>query len=81
MIFPTLMSKQLRKGKEVNTLTETDISDAEVIVKIMSPVKVVTTILCEEDQPTISMTALLKAKLKGHFAVSDEDSAEEGIKQ
>lgn len=54
-VFATLMSMELNKGEEVNTLNENDICNAEDKVKVMAPVKVVTTIMCEEEQPTISM--------------------------
>ncbi|XP_060798149.1 E3 SUMO-protein ligase ZBED1-like isoform X2 [Neoarius graeffei] len=74
-VFATLMSKELRKGEEVNTLNERDICNAEDIVKLMAPVKVVTTVMCEEEQPTISMIAPLKAKLDKRFEATDEDTA------
>lgn len=41
----------------------------------MAPVKVVTTVMCEEEQPTISMIAPLRAKLQKHFEATDEDTA------
>lgn len=44
-VFATLMSRELRKGEHVNTLSEKDICNAEDIVRLMAPVKVVTTIL------------------------------------
>lgn len=52
-----------------------DICNAEDIVKLMAPVKVVTTVMCEEEQPTISMIASLRAKFQKHFEVTDEDTA------
>ncbi len=73
-VFATLMSRELRKGEEVNTLNEKDICNAEDIVRLMAPVKVVTTVLCEDEMPTISMIAPLRAKLKKHFEAADEDT-------
>ncbi|KAJ8369423.1 hypothetical protein SKAU_G00094510 [Synaphobranchus kaupii] len=61
--------------EEVNTLNENDICNVEDIVKVMTPVKVVTTIMCEDEQPTISMISPLKAKLQKHFEASDDDTA------
>ncbi|CAL8307540.1 unnamed protein product [Lota lota] len=61
-----LMARELRKGEEVNTLNDTDICNAEDIVKVMAHVKVVTTFMCEDGQPTIAMIAPLKAKLQKH---------------
>lgn len=74
-VFATLMSREIRKGEEVNSVTERDICNAEDIVKLMAPVKVVTTVMCEEEQPTISMTAPLRSKLQNHFEATDEDTA------
>ena len=74
-VFATLMSREVRKGEEVNTVNERDICNAEDIVKLMAPVKVVTTVMCEEEQPTISMIAPLRAKLQKHFEATDEDTA------
>lgn len=74
-VFATLLSRELRKGEEMNTLKENDICNAQDIVKVMAPVKVVTTIMCEEELPTISMIAPLRAKLLKHFEASDEDTA------
>ncbi len=70
-LFATLVSRELRKGEEVCTLNERDIGNCADIVKLMAPVKVVTTVMCEEKQPTISMIAPLKAKLENHFQPSD----------
>ena len=72
--FATLMSRELRKGEEVNTLGEKDICNAEDIVQLMAPVKVVTTVLCEDEMPTLSMLAPLSAKLKTHFDSMEEDT-------
>lgn len=72
-VFATLMSREVRKGEEVNTLNEKDICNAEDIVRLMAPVKVVTTILCEDEMPTVSMIAPLRAKPKKHFEAADED--------
>ena len=73
-LMSTLMSRELRKGEEVNTLGEKDICNAEDIVQLMAPVKVVTTILCEDEMPTLSMLAPLRAKLKTHFESMEEDT-------
>lgn len=59
----------------MNSVNERDICNAEDIVKLMAPVKVVSTVMCEEEQPTISMIAPLRAKLQKHFETTDEDTA------
>ncbi|XP_077070815.1 uncharacterized protein LOC143722931 [Siphateles boraxobius] len=45
------------------------------MVKLLSPVKTATTIMCEEEQPTVSVIAPLQAKLLKHFTVTAEDSS------
>lgn len=44
-VFATLMSREIRKGEEVNSVDERDICNAEDIVKLVAPVKVVTTVV------------------------------------
>ncbi|KAE8281731.1 hypothetical protein D5F01_LYC20731 [Larimichthys crocea] len=43
------------------------------IIKLMSPVKVATTLLSEEKSPTISMIAPIQAKLHKHFSEDNTD--------
>lgn len=60
-IMATLMSKDLRKGAtDVGTLSESDIANMDDIVQLMGPVKMATTVMCEEDQPTLSVIAPLQ---------------------
>ena len=55
----------------MSTFTEGDLCNAEDMVKVMAPVKVMTTVMCE---PTISMIAPVKAKLKNHIEATTEDT-------
>ncbi|KAK0143585.1 Zinc finger BED domain-containing protein 1 [Merluccius polli] len=74
-VCASLLDQKMRKGaSDVNTLNESDISAAEDLVGVLSPVKVATTIMCEEKQPTLSMITPLKAKLLDHLKISEEDS-------
>lgn len=74
-IMATLMSKDLRKGvTDVGTLSESDIANMEDIVQLMGPVKMATTVMCEEDQPTLSVIAPLQAKLLRHLQPCEDDS-------
>ena len=63
------------RGEEVNTLKDKDFCDVVDIVKLMAPVKLVTTSMCEDKRPTLSMICPVRAKLKKNFEASDEDSA------
>ena len=74
-ISAALMSRDLRRGEEVNTLKDKDFCDVVDIVKLMAPVKLVTTSMCEDKRPTLSMICPVRAKLKNNFEASDEDSA------
>lgn len=58
----------------VNTLGEKDMCDAEDIVRLMAPVEVVTTILWEDEMPTVSVISPLRAKLTRRFEATDEDT-------
>ncbi|XP_041726892.2 E3 SUMO-protein ligase ZBED1-like isoform X1 [Coregonus clupeaformis] len=74
-IMATLMSKDLRKGvTDVGTLSESDIANMDDIVQLMGPVKMATTVMCEEDQPTLSVIAPLQAKLLKHLQPCEDDS-------
>lgn len=73
-IMATLMSKNLRRGTEVHTLSETDISNAEDIVKVMAPIKITTAMMCEEEQPTLSVIAPLQSKLLTNFEPCEDDT-------
>ncbi|KAK0147119.1 Zinc finger BED domain-containing protein 1 [Merluccius polli] len=73
-ISAALMSRDLRRGEEINTLKDKDFCDIEDIVKLMALVKLVTTTMCEDKRPTLSMISPVRAKLKKNFEASDEDS-------
>ncbi|KAJ8333377.1 hypothetical protein SKAU_G00413850 [Synaphobranchus kaupii] len=69
------MAKDFRKGSEANTLKDCDIGNAEDIVQLMTPIKIATIVMCEEEQPTVSVIAPLKAKLLKHLEPYEDDSA------
>lgn len=73
-IEATLLSKDVKKNaKDINTLSETDISETEAVVKVLKPIKTVTTILCEEKSPTLSMIHPLKSMLMQQLEPSNDD--------
>ncbi|XP_039520337.1 E3 SUMO-protein ligase ZBED1-like [Pimephales promelas] len=76
-VCASLLDKKLRKLSNdlQHTLKEINITVAEDMVKLLSPVKTATTIMCEEEQPTVSVIAPLQAKLLKHFTVTAEDSS------
>jgi hypothetical protein len=63
-IVATLLSKEIRQREtDLNTLSEDDVSNAEDILKLLKPMKTITTILCDEAAPTISMIFPLKHRI------------------
>lgn len=73
-VTATLSSREIRKGENKDALTREELADAEDIVKVMKNVKIITTAMCEDDQPTISMIAPMQAKLAMDFEACDDDS-------
>ena len=46
------LSKDIKKNvKDIVTLSDDDVSDIENVLKVIEPIKMVTTILCEEGPP------------------------------
>ena len=57
-VTATLMSQEMRqRDKDICTLTESDVSNAEDVLRVLHPLQTITTILCDARQPTISMLA------------------------
>lgn len=73
-IVAAFMSKDLRKGVDIALLTDKEVADVEDIVKLMEPIKMATTLMCEEAQPVISLIAPLWAKLLKHLQPCEVDS-------
>ncbi|XP_035994609.1 zinc finger BED domain-containing protein 1-like [Fundulus heteroclitus] len=74
-VTATLLDKKLRKGaSDIHALTESDLSTAEQMVSLLAPLKAVTTLMCEEKQPTVSVIAPLRTKLLTHFECAPDDT-------
>ncbi|XP_067650354.1 E3 SUMO-protein ligase ZBED1-like [Haliotis asinina] len=63
----------IKKDKDLDTLSVTDITTAEYLVHVLEPLKTVTTILCDASQPTISMVLPLLSNLKKNLQVAEGD--------
>ena len=72
-VMAVLVSQEVRKDPDLDTLSPGDITSAEQLVLIMEPLKTITTILCEEHQPTISMVMPLLNNLMSSLSPSDGD--------
>ncbi|KAL3877390.1 hypothetical protein ACJMK2_035102 [Sinanodonta woodiana] len=72
--YATLTSKEIRSvNKYVSTLSETDISNAELVLACFKPLRRVTTVLCTEETPSISIILPLQNQLSTLMAPSDHD--------
>lgn len=74
-ICATLLSPEVRKGeKDLCTLSETDVTNAEDAVRALKPMKDVTTLMSEERNPTVSLIAPLNAQLLQNLSDTIGDS-------
>lgn len=73
-IEAVLLTKDVKKNaKDVHLLSEDDISTAESVMKVLGPIKTITTIPCDEKTSTVSMIHPLKEMLIQQMKVSDDD--------
>ena len=73
-IKAVLLTKDVKKNaKDVHLLSEDDISVAESVIKVLGPIKTITSILCDEKTPTVSMIHPLKQTPIQQMKVSDDD--------
>ncbi|XP_046562724.1 zinc finger BED domain-containing protein 4-like [Haliotis rubra] len=54
-VMAALMSPNIKREKDLDTLSSDDITLAEHFIKVLGPLKTITTILCESNIPTLSM--------------------------
>ncbi|KAL0154283.1 hypothetical protein M9458_050396 [Cirrhinus mrigala] len=74
-IAAALLSSEVRRNvREIDNLDAADIADAEDIVKLLTPLKKPTTVLCDESRPTISLIMPLKHMIQVSMAPCDVDS-------
>ena len=63
-----------QREKDVSTLNEADITNAEDVVKVLAPIKTITTILCSSHQPTVSMIIPMREKIITSMKSVEDDS-------
>ncbi|XP_045202544.1 uncharacterized protein LOC123556020 [Mercenaria mercenaria] len=79
-IYAALTSRELRgKEKDVTTLSESEITAAEELVVVLSPLKTATTALCKESVPTVSLIIPLQYQLVTNI-LQEKDNDTELIK-
>lgn len=74
-VAAALLSDEVRRNaRETDTLDAADIANAVDIVKLLTPLKKATTVLCDESRPTISLIMPLKHMIQVSMAQCDGDS-------
>ncbi|XP_014677757.1 PREDICTED: zinc finger BED domain-containing protein 1-like, partial [Priapulus caudatus] len=74
-IVATLLSPELRKAsKDIYTLKDDDISNAEEAIALLKPMKSITVILCDEASPTISLIHPLQHQILQTMTAVNNDS-------
>ncbi|KAK7939206.1 hypothetical protein WMY93_002532 [Mugilogobius chulae] len=72
-VLNAMLSRKMKRGEAMVTFTENDMVIIPEIIKLKTPLKVATTLLSEEKNPTISMIPPIQAKLKKHFLPLESD--------
>ncbi|XP_077085839.1 E3 SUMO-protein ligase ZBED1 [Siphateles boraxobius] len=72
-VLNTLLSRKIKRREAMASLTEDDMTLIPEIIKLMSPLKVATTLLSEEKNPTISIISPIQARLQRQFQSDESD--------
>lgn len=73
-VAAALLSADVRRNaREIDTLDNSDIRDAEDIVSLLKSLKTATTVLSDEKTPTVSLIMPLKHMIKKSMAPNEED--------
>lgn len=73
-VLATLLTKEVRKNYSDALPSDETLADMEMLVKILEPLKTVTTLLCAEGSPTVSMIIPLKSQLLHSLQILETDS-------
>ncbi|KAL5006049.1 hypothetical protein ScPMuIL_017207 [Solemya velum] len=68
------MSKEIRKTEKDLNLTDRDLTNVEDLVTVLKPLRTITTVLCDEQNPTISLIYPLKQQILSLMQVQGTDS-------
>ena len=76
-MYSALTSKDISsvKEKDLNTLSDEDISLAEELIACLKPMKDITTMLCMESEPTKSVVKAILSQLKAMLTSIDLENA------
>lgn len=76
-----LLSTEVRREADLCTLSETDVSNTEDLVKALHPMKDATTVISKESSPTVCLITPLHAQLCQDMKGNTESLATHKIKQ
>ena len=74
-VYAALTSKELRGKVNIRSLVESDISEAEELVLVLTPLKIATVALCEETIPTVSLIMPLQHQLQSFMVEKEDDTS------
>lgn len=76
-VYASLLDKSVRANAgDISTLSDADITTAEQIMACLLPLKAITTVLCSETMPTVSIILPLQMKLLSHDLIVKEGDME-----
>lgn len=73
-IAAVLSSPYLRLSVQIDALDSSDTREAEDLVRLLMPLKTVTTVLCEEKNPSVSLIVPLKSMIEQSMTPHHDDS-------
>ncbi|KAI4824513.1 hypothetical protein KUCAC02_013017 [Chaenocephalus aceratus] len=72
-VYSALTEKALKKNKNINTLSDRDVTMAEEVIEVLKPLKTITTLMCTETTPSVSMILPLKTMLIKSMGPNEKD--------
>ncbi|KAJ4946432.1 hypothetical protein JOQ06_024099 [Pogonophryne albipinna] len=72
-VYSALTEKALKKNKNINTLSDQDVRMAEEVIEVLKPLKAITTLMCTETTPSVSMILPLKTMLIKSMGPNEKD--------
>lgn len=72
-VYATLLEVK-KSVKDIVTLSESDLQNIEEVIKILKPLKTVTTLMCSQKHPTVSLIHPLKEMLLRQLEVLPSDN-------
>ena len=72
-VYSALADKSIKK--DISALSEQDVRLAEDVIQVLKPLKTITTLMCTESMPSVSMILPLKTSVLNSMEPGEKDSA------